>query len=97
MTLGNSKILADFFKAAAKERKFEVLVATTEPSTAGLELAQTLHKAKIQTNVVPDSNIFSIMSRVNKVNITLVLAGISCTYFLEFAIPKDLIGIRFPG
>ncbi|BET01164.1 translation Initiation Factor [Nesidiocoris tenuis] len=67
MTLGNSKILADFFKGAAKERKFEVLVAKTEPSCAGLELAQVLHKAKIQTNVVPDSNIFSIMSRVNKV------------------------------
>uniref|UniRef100_A0A0A9XEK2 Translation initiation factor eIF2B subunit beta n=1 Tax=Lygus hesperus TaxID=30085 RepID=A0A0A9XEK2_LYGHE len=67
MTLGNSKILADFFKEAAKGRKFEVLVATTEPSTAGRELAQVLHKAKIQTNIVPDSNIFSIMSRVNKV------------------------------
>lgn len=67
LTLGNSNILTDFFKRAAKERKFQVLVATAEPSVDSLELAQVLHKAKIHTEVIPDSNIFTMMSRVNKV------------------------------
>ncbi|XP_063704612.1 translation initiation factor eIF2B subunit beta [Culicoides brevitarsis] len=67
LTLGHSRTVDLFLKNAAKERKFEVVVAECAPSCRGHQLATSLAKAKIETTVIPDSAIFAMMSRVNKV------------------------------
>ncbi|GAB6026561.1 Translation initiation factor eIF-2B subunit beta [Chamberlinius hualienensis] len=67
MTYGRSNTVEQFLKAAAKDRKFEVYVAECAPSCHGQEMAMNLAKAKIKTNVIADSAIFAVMSRVNKV------------------------------
>jgi len=67
LTLGRSKTVERFLKHAAKERKFQVIVAECAPFYHGQEMATSLAKAKIQTTVITDSAIFAIMSRVNKV------------------------------
>ncbi|XP_064387287.1 translation initiation factor eIF2B subunit beta-like [Halichondria panicea] len=67
MTAGYSKTVEAFLKAAARKRKFEVIVAESAPSYQGQELATKLAQDGIQTTVITDSAVFAIMSRVNKV------------------------------
>ena len=67
LTVGRSKTVEAFLKNAAKERKFQVIVAECGPYYQGQAMAASLAKAKIQTTVITDSAIFAIMSRVNKV------------------------------
>ncbi|KAF9337672.1 Translation initiation factor eIF-2B subunit beta [Podila minutissima] len=67
MTIGRSKTVEEFLKMAASKRKFQVLVAETAPSYHGQEMALELSKAGIETTVIPDSAVFAVMSRVNKV------------------------------
>ncbi|KAF9428476.1 Translation initiation factor eIF-2B subunit beta [Podila epigama] len=67
MTIGRSKTVEEFLKMAASKRKFQVLVAETAPSYQGQEMALELSKAGIETTVIPDSAVFAVMSRVNKV------------------------------
>lgn len=67
LTLGHSRTVENFLKRAAKERKFEVVVAECAPACRGHQLAASLAKSKIETTVIPDSAIFAMMSRVNKV------------------------------
>ncbi|EPQ31794.1 uncharacterized protein PFL1_01126 [Pseudozyma flocculosa PF-1] len=67
LTLGYSKTTEAFFKAAAKDRKFTVIVAETAPLYTGHTLARSLSSAKISTLLIPDSNIFAVMPRVSKV------------------------------
>jgi len=67
MTIGRSKTVEKFLKFAAKQRKFQVIVAENAPSYSGHQLAANLATAKISTTVIPDSAIFALMARVNKV------------------------------
>lgn len=67
LALGHSRTVELFLKNAAKERKFEVVVAECAPGCRGHILATALAKAKIETTVIPDSAVFAMMSRVNKV------------------------------
>lgn len=67
MTLGHSKSVEKFLKKASENRTIEVIVAECAPVCKGHQLATNLGKAKIQTTVIPDSAIFAMMSRVNKV------------------------------
>mmetsp|Transcript_1870 Transcript_1870/g.2410 ORF Transcript_1870/g.2410 Transcript_1870/m.2410 type:complete len:349 (-) Transcript_1870:575-1621(-) len=67
MTYGSSRTVEEFLKAAGKKRKFEVIVAEAFPSQKGQQLAASLSKSGIETTLIPDSSIFSIMARVNKV------------------------------
>lgn len=67
LTIGHSRSVENFLKRAAKQRKFEVVVAECAPECRGHQLAVNLAKAKIETTVIPDSAIFAMMSRVNKV------------------------------
>lgn len=67
MTIGKSRVVESFFKKAGMDRKFEVIVAECAPSCEGHNLSVSLAKSKIQTTLIPDSAIFGIMSRVNKV------------------------------
>ncbi|XP_062539618.1 translation initiation factor eIF-2B subunit beta [Armigeres subalbatus] len=67
MTIGHSKSVEKFLKKAAENRAIEVIVAECAPACKGHQLAVNLGKAKIQTTAIPDSAIFAMMSRVNKV------------------------------
>uniref|UniRef100_U5ES47 Translation initiation factor eIF2B subunit beta n=1 Tax=Corethrella appendiculata TaxID=1370023 RepID=U5ES47_9DIPT len=67
MTLGYSVTVEKFLKNAAKHRKIEVIVAECAPGCKGQQLAASLAKFKIETTLIPDSSIFAMMSRVNKV------------------------------
>lgn len=67
LTLGHSRSVENFLKTAAKQRKFEVVVAECAPACRGHNLAASLAKSKIETIVIPDAAIFAMMSRVNKV------------------------------
>lgn len=67
MTLGKSRTVENFLKTAAKKRKFTVIVAETAPTFKGQEMAVSLAKAGIEAICIPDSCIFALMSRVNKV------------------------------
>ncbi|KAG6837272.1 bifunctional tryptophan synthase trp1 [Arthromyces matolae] len=67
LTLGMSRTVESFLKNAAHHRKYTIIVAETAPSYGGRDIAQSLSSAGISTFLVPDSSIFAIMSRVNKV------------------------------
>ncbi|EGN95551.1 hypothetical protein SERLA73DRAFT_186627 [Serpula lacrymans var. lacrymans S7.3] len=67
LTIGKSATVEAFLKSAAHYRKFTVIVAETAPSYTGHDMAQSLSSAGISTVLVPDSSIYALMSRVNKV------------------------------
>ena len=67
LTIGHSKTVEAFLKSAAHYRNYTVIVAETAPSYSGHDMARSLSNAGISTFLVPDSSIFAIMSRVNKV------------------------------
>lgn len=58
-----------FLKAAARKRKFQVIVAENAPSLDGHKLVAVLSKVcpNITVTLIPDSAIYAIMCRVNKV------------------------------
>jgi len=67
MTIGRSRTVENFLKFAAKNRKFQVIVAEHAPSYSGHKLAANLAASKINTTVITDNAIFAMMARVNKV------------------------------
>ena len=67
-TFGHSPLVESFLKAAARKRRFSLIVAEGGPTLEGHRLASSLSKiANISTTLVPDSSVYAIMSRVNKV------------------------------
>ncbi|CAE6516954.1 unnamed protein product [Rhizoctonia solani] len=66
LTIGYSRTVEAFLKAAAHDKKFTVIVAETAPSYTGQQLATSLSQHGISTFLVPDSAIFAMMSRVTK-------------------------------
>jgi len=75
LTYGYSKTVLHFLRYAAKYRSFEVFVCESAPGLSGQSMAHDLVKEcekhkndKIKSvTLIPDSAIFAIMSRVNKV------------------------------
>ena len=72
LTLGKSRVIETFLKHAALggktgKRKFTVIVVELAPFYSGREMAKSLNKHGISTLIIPDSAVFAIMSRVNKV------------------------------
>ncbi|KAG9055018.1 GCD complex subunit gcd7 [Serendipita sp. 407] len=67
LTLGMSRTIEAFLKKAALDRKFTALVAEAAPSLSGHHLARSLASAGINTILIPDSAVYAVMSRVNKV------------------------------
>lgn len=70
MTYGRSKTVEKFLKSAynpSKKRVFSVIVAEGGPLCPGHGMAESLSDSKIQTTLIPDTAIFAMMSRVNKV------------------------------
>ncbi|KAJ7685408.1 eukaryotic translation initiation factor 2B beta subunit [Mycena polygramma] len=67
LTLGMSKTVEAFLISAAHHRNYTVMVLETAPSYGGRDMALTLSAAGISTFLVPDSSLYGLMSRVNKV------------------------------
>eukprot|EP01095_Lingulamoeba_sp_RSL-Kostka_P014832 TRINITY_DN6622_c0_g1_i3.p1 TRINITY_DN6622_c0_g1~~TRINITY_DN6622_c0_g1_i3.p1 ORF type:complete len:379 (-),score=97.44 TRINITY_DN6622_c0_g1_i3:300-1436(-) len=67
MTFGKSNTVNAFLIQAAEKIKFSVIVAESSPSFSGQITALKLSEAGIDTTLIPDSAIFAMMSRVNKV------------------------------
>ena len=67
LTFGKSRTVEQFLKFAATKRTFEVVVVEASPGGAGQEMAISLASAGIETCLIPDSAVFAIMARVNKV------------------------------
>lgn len=90
LTIGHSHTVCEFLQEASTKRSFQVLVAEAAPSYKGHEMAQALTQSDIKTTLLPDSNVFAVMSRVNKVIIgsDLILADgaiITCAGALSVA------------
>lgn len=67
LTAGKSRTVEAFLKKAATKRTFHVIVVELAPFYTGHELARSLAKANIKTTLIPDSAVFAMMPRVNKV------------------------------
>ncbi|KAJ1667964.1 GCD complex subunit gcd7 [Coemansia sp. RSA 1813] len=67
LTCGRSRTVERFLRAAARKRKFHVIVTECAPRYDGHEQAKALKSPNIEVVVIPDSAVFAIMSRVNKV------------------------------
>ncbi|KDQ07063.1 hypothetical protein BOTBODRAFT_167409 [Botryobasidium botryosum FD-172 SS1] len=67
LTIGKSRTVEAFLKSAARDRRFTAIVAETAPSYSGREMAKSLAASGITTVLVPDSSIYALMTRVNKV------------------------------
>ncbi|KII89121.1 hypothetical protein PLICRDRAFT_40754 [Plicaturopsis crispa FD-325 SS-3] len=67
LTIGKSTTVETFLKSASHYRNFTVIIAETAPSYCGHDMAQSLSSAGISTFLVPDSSIYALLSRVNKV------------------------------
>ncbi|XP_064486449.1 translation initiation factor eIF2B subunit beta-like [Ornithodoros turicata] len=67
LTAGKSRTVEAFLKKASAKRTFHVIVVELAPFYTGHELARSLAKANIKTTLIPDSAVFAMMPRVNKV------------------------------
>lgn len=69
LTHGSSKTVASFLKHAAESRRFTVIVTESYPNDTreSHDMAESLSQAGINTILVPDSAVYGLMSRVNKV------------------------------
>ena len=68
LAYGYSVFVESFLKAAARKRRFTVIIAECSPGLEGHRLANSLAKhANISVTLIPDANIYAIMCRVNKV------------------------------
>jgi hypothetical protein len=68
MVYGYSAAIELFIKAAARERRFQLVIIESDPGLTGTRLANSLAKLpNIAITLIPDSGIYAIMSRINKV------------------------------
>ncbi|KAK7099804.1 translation initiation factor eIF2B subunit beta-like [Littorina saxatilis] len=67
MTFGGSKTVEAFLKNAGRKRKFHVICTEGDPQFGGQTLAKNLAAADINVTLVPNSHVFAMMARVNKV------------------------------
>lgn len=68
LTLGHSKSVENFLRRAVKKRQFlTIIIAECAPACRGHNLATNLATGNVEIVVIPDSAIFAMMSRVNKV------------------------------
>lgn len=68
MTFGRSRTVERFLIEAHEKRSgIKVFVAEGAPSLRGREMALVLSQSGVDTTLISDSEIFAMMSRVNKV------------------------------
>ncbi|CAI5747332.1 unnamed protein product [Peronospora destructor] len=72
LTFGLSLSVEAFLKTAAKKRSFKVIVVESAPSLNGQRTAHALAESGIDVTVIPDSAVFALMARVNKVVVPAV-------------------------
>lgn len=70
LTYSASSTLTKFFIEAHATTNFQVIVAETAPYFTGHKTAKKLAKEGIDTNLIQDSAVFAVMSRVDKVIIS---------------------------
>lgn len=58
-----------FEYAANKKRQFRVIVCEAFPNNEGHKMAESLAMEEISVVLVPDSHVFGLMARVNKVKL----------------------------
>jgi translation initiation factor eIF-2B subunit beta len=99
LTLGYSTTVKEFLQEAKISRKFEVIVAEGAPYLDGHLMALELAKSGVSTTLIPDSSVYAIMSRVNKVIIgthsimanggLVTVSGVYgvCLAALDFSVP----------
>mmetsp|Transcript_9722 Transcript_9722/g.14485 ORF Transcript_9722/g.14485 Transcript_9722/m.14485 type:complete len:414 (-) Transcript_9722:47-1288(-) len=66
LTYGKSDTVESFLESA-KDRNFEVIVAEAAPHFRGHMMAKNLSEKNIAATLIPDSAVYALMSRVNKV------------------------------
>eukprot|EP00731_Ephydatia_muelleri_P035877 Em0173g4a len=71
-------------QAAARKRKFEVIVSESAPSYQGQQMAHNLAAANIETTLITDSAVYAIMARVNKVLVCASMFKLSPTYLCSY-------------
>lgn len=67
LTFGQSTSVEEFLQTAAKKRQFKVMVVESAPSLNGQRMAHSLAQHGMDVTVLPDSAVFAMMARVNKV------------------------------
>lgn len=67
LTFGQSTSVEEFLKTAAKKRQFKVIAVESAPTLNGQQMAHSLSENGIDVTVIPDSAVFAMMARVNKV------------------------------
>jgi translation initiation factor eIF-2B subunit beta len=67
LTFGYSKSVESVLLGSMKKRKFNVVVTDNSPSDSGHLMAEMLTKSGIQATLIPLTNVFAVMSKVNKV------------------------------
>lgn len=68
LTLGHSSSVEHFLRRAAKKRQLlTIIIAECAPACKGHNLASNLATGNVEIIVIPDSAVFAMMSRVNKV------------------------------
>ncbi|TMW65747.1 hypothetical protein Poli38472_008389 [Pythium oligandrum] len=67
LTYGLSTSVEEFLKTAAKKREFKVIVVESAPSLNGQQMAHSLAENGLDVTIIPDSAVFAMMARVNKV------------------------------
>ncbi|CAH8517817.1 unnamed protein product [Schistosoma haematobium] len=73
MTSGYSKAVHHFLRHAAKRgRNFKVIVCECYPDNLGHKIAEELSKDGVDVILVPDSHVFGLMSRINKIYVCLL-------------------------
>ncbi|XP_044762223.1 translation initiation factor eIF-2B subunit beta [Coccinella septempunctata] len=68
LTYGKSNLVEQFLKAAAKEKPMHVVVVESSQVLGGHTMAANLAKVpNIRVSLIPDTNVFDLMTRTNKV------------------------------
>ncbi|KAL7062105.1 hypothetical protein AAHC03_0600 [Spirometra sp. Aus1] len=76
LTVGKSNTVYNFLKYAAKKnRQFRVIVCEGFPDNQGHRMAEDLSADGISVILVPDSHVFGLMARVNKVAVPYTPMG----------------------
>mmetsp|Transcript_13483 Transcript_13483/g.22567 ORF Transcript_13483/g.22567 Transcript_13483/m.22567 type:complete len:404 (-) Transcript_13483:578-1789(-) len=108
LTYGYSRLVEQFLKAAGAKRKFQLIIAESSPELDGHRLAESLaNVSSISITLIPDTNIYALMARVNKVILSpqAVMADggaicpsgqlMVCTAAKEFSVPVVCVAGAF--
>lgn len=67
LTVNYSKLLESFLIEAAKDRKFKLYIAESAPNMQGEVLAKNLVGSGIETVIISDASVLSVMPKISKV------------------------------